>query len=413
MFEDPLEWARLQFALTAGTHYLFVALTLGLAPLILAGQLRATLRRDEAALRAVRFWGGLYVINYGMGILSGLVMELQLAVNWAGLNHAFGNVFSAPLAVETLVAFFVESTFLALWIFGWDRMGRWAHLAVFGVVTATAYASAYWVLVSNGFLKYPVGFEMRDGVAVLTDSTALLTNPLTLTAFFHIVFSALLVGGLFVAAVSSYHLRRGQDPDGMFRRGIRVGIAVTGLALFPTLVFGGVQFGLVFGDPPPTSGDTISAAEIERIEEASTPMIVGDIARELMMLVWLIVAIVVIVALVNWMARRLDRARRFQALLCFMPALPLLAGVWGWVSREVGRQPWVVVHHLTTADALTDMSPAMAVLSFTLFTAAFAALAVITYRFIVRYAQYGQDRGPLAPRATEPPRAAEPVEPVF
>lgn len=156
MLEDPLLLARLQFALTAGTHYMFVALTLGLAPFILLGQLRATLARDEARMRAVRFWGGLYLVNYGMGVLSGLVMELQLATNWAGLNDMFGYAFSAPLAVETMAAFFIESTFLGLWIFGWDRMGRWSHLACFLVVTATAYASAYWVLVANGFLKNEV-----------------------------------------------------------------------------------------------------------------------------------------------------------------------------------------------------------------------------------------------------------------
>lgn len=409
MFEDPLALARLQFALTAGTHYLFVALTLGLAVLILAGQLRATLRRDEAGMRAVRFWGGLYVINYGMGILSGLVMELQLAVNWGGLNHMFGNVFSAPIAVETLVAFFIESTFLALWIFGWGRMNRWAHLAVFGVVTATAYASAYWVLVANGFLKNPVGFEMVDGTAVLTDTSALLTNPLTLTAFAHIAFSALLVGGVFIAGVSAYHLRRGNDPDGMFRRGIRVGVAVTAVALFPTLVAGGMQFPLVFDNPPPTSGETLSAAEIARIEESYSGFSVGGLARELMMLCWLLIAILAVIALILWLVRSLDRARRFQAVLVVAPVLPLLAGVFGWISREMGRQPWVVVHHMTTAEAITDMNPAMAVLSFTLFTAAFAALATTTYWMIARFARLGPGRGPLARQTALP----EPAAPTF
>ena len=158
-----------------------------------------------------------------MGVLSGLVMELQLALNWSGLNDVFGHVFSAPLAVETVAAFFTESTFLGLWIFGWDRMNRWLHLACFGVVTLTAYLSAFWVLVSNGFLKNPVGFEMRDGVAVLTDPAALVTNPSALLAFGHVAVSALLVGGLVMAGVSAYHLRRGNDPDGMFRHGCGAG----------------------------------------------------------------------------------------------------------------------------------------------------------------------------------------------
>ncbi|QVQ54764.1 cytochrome ubiquinol oxidase subunit I [Spiractinospora alimapuensis] len=413
MLPDPLDLARLQFALTAATHYLFVALTLGMAAIILFSQLRATVTRDEARLRAVRFWGGLYVINYGMGILSGLVMELQLAVNWAGLHHTFGNVFGAPIAVETLVAFFLESTFLALWIFGWDRMNRWAHLGVFAVVTVTAYASAYWVLVANGFLKYPVGFEMVDGVAVLTDTAALLTNPLTLTAFFHIGFSALMVGGVFVAGVSAYHLRRGNDPDGMFRRGIRVGLVLTVLASFPTLTFGGMQFPLVFGDPSPTSGTTLSPAEIAAIEGASSDSALGAVAREQMMTVWMIVSLVAMIGLVQWLLRRLDRARWFHVVVIWTIPFVLLAGVLGWTARELGRQPWVVVHHLTTADAVTDMPTAGLVVSFTLFTVAFAVLATVTYRLIAHYARLGPEGGPLAPRSAADDHPHEPAAPVY
>ena len=138
--EDPLVLARLQFALTAATHYMFVALTLGLAPYILGTQLLAILRGDRSRMLSVRFWGGLYLVNYGMGVLSRLVMELQLALNWSGLHEMFGYTFAAPLAIETMTAFFVESTFLGRWIFGWDRMSRWPHLFCFAVVTVPAYS---------------------------------------------------------------------------------------------------------------------------------------------------------------------------------------------------------------------------------------------------------------------------------
>ncbi|MDS1270556.1 cytochrome ubiquinol oxidase subunit I [Lipingzhangella sp. LS1_29] len=394
MLEDALLVLRLQFAVSASVHFMFVALTLGLAPVILITQLRATLSRDPARMRAVRFWGGLYVVNYGMGILSGLVMELQLATNWGGLNHVFGNVFSAPLAVETLVAFFVESTFLALWIFGWERMNRWAHLATFLVVTATAYASAYWVLVANGFLKNPVGFEMRDGVAVLTDATALLTNPAATSAFAHISFGALLLGGLFLAAVSSYHLRRSYDPDRIFTRGLRVGIALAALALLPTFVSGGMQFPMIVESVPPTSGDTLSPGEIERLEEGHSSY--APVPLYLMMLCWLASALLVIAGLLMWLARRLEHAPRLQVALLAGPLLPLMASLFGWLSRELGRQPWVVVHHLPTAEGATNLSPGMALLSFTLFTGAFAALVSITYWLLLRYARLGPDHGPLA-----------------
>ncbi|UOE21779.1 cytochrome ubiquinol oxidase subunit I [Thermobifida halotolerans] len=409
MFDDPLLWARLQFALTAGTHYMFVAFTLGMAALILVSQFSAVLRGDGARMAAVRFWGGLYAVNYGMGVLSGLVMELQLALNWGGLNDVFGHVFGAPLAVETVAAFFVESTFLGLWIFGWDRMNRWAHLAVFGVVTLTAYLSAFWVLVANGFLKNPVGFEMRDGVAVLTDPVALVTNPSALLAFGHVATSALLVGGLVMAGVSAYHLRRGGDPEGMFRRGVRRGVLVASLALFPTPAVGGAQYAL-FGAPP-TSGTTLAEAEIERIEAAGagTAPVLAEAGNAVMVLCWTVFLLFLPVALLAWPLRGLDRWRWLQWVLPVMPVLSLLAGVGGWVYRELGRQPWAVRHHMTTAEAVTELSPGLAVTSFVLFTGASAVLAGITWWLLVRFARRGPEGGPLAPAPPPDDGVAVPV----
>ncbi|MFC4564706.1 cytochrome ubiquinol oxidase subunit I [Nocardiopsis mangrovi] len=411
MFDDPLLLARLQFAFTASIHYLFVSLTLGLAPFILVGQLRAALRRDPARMRAVRFWGGLYVVNYGMGVLSGLVMELQLATNWSGLSDMFGYAFGAPLAVETMGAFFVESTFLGLWIFGWDRMGRWAHLACFAVVTATAYASAYWVLVANGFLKNPVGFEINDGVAELTDPVALAANPSALLALAHVANTALIVGSLVVAAVSAYHLAHRNDPDGMFGRGIRSATSVFAVAVFPAAMSGGFQFSL-FGQDPPTSGLTYTAEEIAAIEGAYEQAggIAGGIGvagEVLMLLSWQLMMVLALVMVVVRLSRGIDRWRWFLWPVVFTPFLPYLASIGGWVFRETGRQPWAVVHHLTTADAMTDLTPGMAAVSFSMFTAAFTALAAVTFWLLVRFARRGPDGGPLAP-APDPDAAPTP-----
>lgn len=415
MFEDPLLLARLQFALTAATHYMFVALTLGLAPYILTTQLVATLRGDRSRMTAVRFWGGLYLVNYGMGVLSGLVMELQLALNWSGLHGMFGYTFAAPLALETMTAFFVESTFLGLWIFGWDRMGRWAHLFCFAVVTATAYASAWWVLVSNGFLRNPVGFEMVDGVAHLTDPVALMTNPAAVLAFGHIVTGSLLVGALVVAATSAYHLVRRDDGHGVFRRGIRYATLVMCTVPIPVAAFGGVQFGL-FGQDPPTSGLTHTADEIAAIEAANPggPLLeAANTAGDLVMMTsWSLMFLLGPLMLLAWPLGGLDRWRWFLAPFVVTPFLPYLASVGGWVFRETNRQPWTVVHHLTTAEAVTPMSPAAAAVSFGFFTAAFAALASVTYWLLVRYARRGPEGGPLAEQRTEPPEGpADPREP--
>ncbi|QBI55589.1 cytochrome ubiquinol oxidase subunit I [Streptomonospora litoralis] len=403
MFEDPLLLARAQFALTASVHYLFVALTLGLAPFILFGQLRATLRRDESRMRAVRFWGGLYLVNYAMGVLSGLVMELQLALNWSGLSDVFGYAFGAPLAVETMGAFFVESTFLGLWIFGWDRMSRRAHLACFAVVTLTAYLSAYWVLVANGFLRYPVGLRMEDGTARISDPVALMANPSTLLALGHITVSSLLLGATVVVAVSAYHLARRSDADRMFGRGIRQGTAVLAAALIPTMLIGGLQFPVHDGAPP-ASGLTYSAAEIAAIEErAPSGNVFWAIGDTLMFGGWFLLVLLGLLLLAAWTFRGLDRWRWLLWPLTMAPFLPYGASVGGWLVRETQRQPWAVEDLLTTADAMTDMTPGMAVLSFSLFTAAFAVLATVTYRLLVHFARLGPERGPLAPAATGGP----------
>src|SRR5919108_5481115 len=206
---DAVLLARLQFAGTTGIHWLFVILTLGLVPLVAVMHTRAALARDPDARagweRAARFWGQLYVINYALGIVTGLVMEFQFGLSWSGLSKFAGNVIGAPLALETLIAFFAESTFLGMWIFGWGRLRAGVHAVLIWLVTLTAYASAYWILVANGFLQRPVGYEVRDGVAHLTDIGAMLTNPSALLALGHITMAALLTGGLFVAGVSAFH----------------------------------------------------------------------------------------------------------------------------------------------------------------------------------------------------------------
>lgn len=432
MFEDPLILMRLQFGLTAATHYMFVALTLGLAPYILFTQLVATLRGDRSRMTAVRFWGGLYVVNYGMGVLSGLVMELQLALNWSGLQETFGYSFAAPLAIETMTAFFVESTFLGLWIFGWDRMGRWAHLFCFLVVTATAFSSAWWVLVSNGFLRHPVGFEMVDGIAHMSDPVAMLTNPAALLAFAHVVTGALTLGALVVSAVCAHHLMRGRDHDGVFRRGIGYSAIMMCVMPFLVVTFGGMQH-QIFGQDPPTSGLTYTSEQIGTIESAGESSFLSAVntAGEVAMVTgWMIMffagpLMVLVFPLFSERRGPLGRMLRLApgpqlfagrpawwirwplAPLLVAPVLPYLASVGGWVFRETNRQPWVVVHHLTTADAVTPMSPGAAVVSFTLFTVAFAVLATVTYWLLIRYGRRGPEGGPLAER-----REVEPVEPV-
>src|SRR4051812_29074215 len=219
---NALPVARLQFATTTSFHFLFVLLTLGLVTLVAVAQTRFTFSRRPVLERMTRFWGRIYVVNYALGIATGIVMEFQFGLNWSGLSTYAGDVFGAPLAIETLVAFFLESTFLGLWIFGWGRLDRWAHLALIWLVTITAYASAFWIMVANGFLQHPVGYREEGGVLRLTDIAALVENPTVTGAFVHVVGAAMTVGGVFVVGVSAYHFIRRTPEVEFFRRSLRI-----------------------------------------------------------------------------------------------------------------------------------------------------------------------------------------------
>jgi len=385
--DDPVFTARLQFALTAGTHFLFVALTLGLVTLVALMQTRATLSRSERHARMVRFWGKLYVINYAVGIATGLVMEFQFGTNWSGLLEMTGEVFGVPLAMETIGAFFIESTFLGLWIFGWDRFSRWAHLALIWVVALTAYASAFFILVTNGWMRNPVGHVMEDGHARLADFGAILANPTALLAFGHVVSAAFLTAGLFMAAVSAHHLWRGSAEREFFRRSLRTGMLTVVLAVFPTAAFGGVQFGF--------------RPENERSEGLTA---LAQTAEGLMMVSWVVMSWLACAFLVKFVLRPRRFGRVFLAATMAALPLPYLAMISGWVYREVSRQPWAVQGLLRTEDALSPLSPGAARFSFVAFVSLFAVLASVNFWLLFRHARRGpEDETAKAPEVMPVP----------
>jgi cytochrome d ubiquinol oxidase subunit I len=382
---STLSLARLLFAVTAGTHFLFVSLTLGLATLVAITQTRAVVKDSPVLHGMVRFWGQLYVINYAVGIVTGLLMEFQFGLNWPGLTDHARAVFGAPLALETLVAFFVESTFLGLWIFGWDRLNRYAHLTLIWVVTLTAYVSAYFILVANGFLNNPVGYLRVGGDLRVDSAVKLFTNPAALLPLGHIVSGAFLAAGLFMAGISAWHLRRSGDEE-FFRRSLRTGLVAFVAAVVPTLAFGGPQFGYTH------DGTSV----------------LGDVAAYVMMLAWAAMLVVALVALVKLLVpRRLLRGRLFHGVLTRMIALPYIAMLAGWVFRESGRQPWLIYGVLRMDDAVRPMSLAAMAAVTAGVTALFLVLAVVNIALLRRYAQRGLDGAALGRVET-----AGPPEPV-
>lgn len=412
---ETVELARLQFALTAGAHFLFVALTLGLATLVAVVQTRATLGRDPVHQAMTRFWGQLYIINYAMGIVTGLVMEFQLGLSWSGLAKFAGNAFGSALALETMIAFFVEATFLGLWIFGWNKLNRWAHLTLIWVVTLTAYASAFWIMVANGFLQNPVGHRVQSGVLHLGDFGAMVTNPAALVAFGHILSGALVAAGFFMAGVSAYHLRKRTAEQDFFRKSLRVGIAVALPATLVTATFGGIGF-----QELQPAKSAAWAGNAGRLAEAQAEMVAlhgpGDYLPPVAWVQGGAMTMLILFALMFFFSglsfllmlfRPVVRGLRiWHWLLTAMIPVPFVAMLAGWIFREMGRQPWAVYGLLTTAEAMSPVTAGQMRFSVIAFTSVFAVLIVINYWLLGRAARRGPAGVTLGDRPIE---AAVPV----
>jgi len=414
MCVDPetLDLARWQFALTAGGHFLFVALTLGLAGVVACIQTCAVVSGASVHQRMVRFWGQLYVVNYAVGIVTGIVMEFQFGMAWSGLGHYAGGLFGASLAMETVVAFFIESTFLGMWIFGWNRFNKWVHLGLLWVVTLTAYMSAYWILITNGFLNNPVGYRSSSsgssgsshGSGIeLADTLAVLTNPSALLAFFHILGGALLTAAVFMAGVSAYHLFRRSPEHELFRKSLRTGVFTSVPALFLTAAVGGVQLGSLSGIQPMKAAvfagkeSTIARLQAELAAQfgpgdyvPSTALTRGG-AVVMLAVFALLLYVCLPGAVLACFRKAVYRFRAWHVLLMVMVPLPYVAMTAGWVFREAGRQPWVVQGLLKTEDAVSQLSAGEMRTSLAVFGTLFTLLVTVNWWLLLRTAARGPD----------------------
>ena len=213
---DVLDLARWQFAITTVYHFFFVPITLGLSWLV-AGMQTAWVRTgNEKWLRATKFFGKIFLINFAMGVVTGIVQEFQFGMNWSDYSRFVGDIFGAPLAIEGLLAFFLESTFLGLWIFGWDRLSPKLHLATIWAAAIGTTASAYFIVAANSWMQHPVGaiFNPDTGRAEMVDIWAVLTNSTTLAAYPHVIAGALMTSAVFVGGISAWLLIKRRDTLG-------------------------------------------------------------------------------------------------------------------------------------------------------------------------------------------------------
>ena len=220
-----VDLARIQFATTSIYHFLFVPLTLGLGPLVAIMQTLWHRTGDEAWLRLTRFFGTLFLINFAIGVATGLVQEFEFGMNWSVYSRFVGNVFGAPLAIEGLAAFMLESTFLGLWIFGWNRLSPRLHLATLWIVVLGTWLSGYFILVANSWMQHPVGYKIVDGEAQLTSVWALLSNGFALRAYLHTMLAGLIFGSIVMLGICCWHFLRGHEVD-LFRKAAKLALIV-------------------------------------------------------------------------------------------------------------------------------------------------------------------------------------------
>jgi cytochrome d ubiquinol oxidase subunit I len=252
---DVLDIARWQFGITTVYHFLFVPITIGMSAIIAAFETLWLRTHNEHYLRLTKFFGKLFLINFAIGVVTGIVQEFQFGMNWSDYSRFVGDIFGAPLAIEGLVAFFLESTFLGLWIFGWDKLPRALHATCIWLVHIGTLLSAYFILAANSWMQNPVGFTFNPdtGRAELVDFWAVLSNKVQMVTFPHTVLACYMTGGAFVAGVALWLMMRNRTPEGdraMYRRAVRIGSAVTLVAGLGVAVSGDFQ-GKVMTDVQP------------------------------------------------------------------------------------------------------------------------------------------------------------------
>jgi cytochrome d ubiquinol oxidase subunit I len=443
---DTLDLARWQFAITTVYHFFFVPVTLSLVA-VTAGLQTAWYRTGkEKYLRLTKFYGKLFLINIAMGVVTGLVQEFQFGMNWSDYSRFVGDVFGAPLALEGLLAFFLESTFIGLWIFGWDRLPKKVHLACIWIVVLGTQLSAYFILAANSWMQNPVGFRYNAerGRAELTDIGAVLTNKVVLVTYPHTIFAAFMVGGAFVAAVAIWHLVRRPGVDtGAFRTALRLG-AVMLIVAGAGVALSGDQQGKVMTEVQP-----MKMAAAEALYESEKPasfsiFTVGtlDGSREIYsvkvpyllsflatghfdgevkginnlqesyeklygpgsykpnvpltywtfrLMIGVGMTAAALAVLLLWATRKGRAPHRLLVWLAVpLPLLPLLANVFGWVFTETGRQPWLVFGLLPTSAGVspgTTMSEVL--ISLIGFTLLYGVLAVVEVKLMLKSIRAG------------------------
>jgi cytochrome d ubiquinol oxidase subunit I len=463
---NALDFARVQFMITTLFHFIFVPMSIGLALWVAICQTRWHRSGDEVWLRATRFWGKFLLISMAIGVVTGIVQEFQFGMNWSLYSRYVGDIFGAPLAMEGLIAFFLESTFIGLWIFGWGRLPARLHLATIWLTALGTALSAYFILAANSWMQHPVGYTINHatGHAQLTDIFSVLFNSTVLLAFPHTILGAFTTGGMLVIAACGYLILRGRHSD-VASRSLRMALPFTLLAIIGTMAFGDGQGRLMVHQQPmkmaaaeavcstghgqsfsifsvagfttnPCPNDITSVriphllsliedlswnGNIRGIDQIQTaerrqygpgnyvpPVGVEYWSFRLMIGAGMLMFLIPLAGMLLTRRRRLEQSRWFGRAALLGVVLPIIANWCGWIFTEVGRQPWVVFGLLKTSQANSpDVGSVSIAITLAGYIAIYSVLIAVGGWLMWREVQHGpegpdQDGGSSSPQTDRP-----------
>jgi cytochrome bd ubiquinol oxidase subunit I len=430
---DAILLARLQFALTAGFHFIFPPLTIGLSAILAVMLGLRAFGKDPAYDGIARFWTKLFAINFALGVATGIVMEFQFGTNWSAYSRFVGDIFGAPLAAEGVLAFFLESCFLGLLLFGWNRLSKRAHFVAGLMVCFGSWLSALWIIVANSWQQTPSGYTLvRDASgkvikAQLTDFMGAVFSPSMPPRYLHVLAAAVVTGAFFVAGVSAWYLLKGRHRD-FALKSLRIALAAAFLGTLASAAIGDwharqvaltqpekfaamealfkTQKGaplLILGYPLPDFGlpKALSFmvyfdwnAEVTGLDAFPAnevpPVALTAVSFHAMVWPGFFLLLVAFLGMAFIRVGGVEKRRWFLRLLVLLIPLPFLVNEFGWITAEVGRQPWIVYHLLKTSDAVSVVVPAWQILvSILLFTSLYTVLACFGFFLLKREIAHG------------------------
>ena len=415
-------------------HFLFVPLTLGLSFVVAYMESQYVKTGDETYLRMTKFWGKLFLINFAVGVVTGITLEFQFGTNWSRYSAYVGDIFGSLLAIEAAVAFFLESTLIGVWIFGWKKLSKKAHATVMWIVAIASNMSAVWILVANAWMQSPVGYTIRNGRAELTDFAAVIFQKFAIVKFVHTVSAAYTLAAFVVMGISAYHLLRKHQVK-FFTRSFQIGLTYGLIFSLVVFIMGDLN-GVVVAKKQPTKLAAMeslwetqkrapvymfawpdpenerNAVEIGRIPGLLSLLVLHDINGEVPGLrdfpkderpPVLITSfafkgmvglgcLFILLTVVGWFKRKkLLESPGFLRIMMWSIPLPYLAIQLGWLVTELGRQPWIVYGLVKTSDAVSPIATSQVAISLLGFVLLYGLLGASGFFLIAQKAIKGPD----------------------